>query len=448
MTHNTEQDYHSIEKNMNDAIERLSKMSPLTYESIRNKEAENLGVRVTELDKEVKKARFKLKSNDESKANDELESGIEPWSESVDTIALVREIKQIIGNYCVLPEGGRIAMCLWVLGTYCFDAFNLFPRMLITSPERGCGKSTALMLLHALSNRGLLVSNIKPAALFRSVELWSPSLMIDEADTFLNKDSELNGIINSGHTKGTAFTLRCNGDEHIPTKFSTWSPLAIAMINLPKSAPLIDRSITIKLKRKAKGIETKRMPPCLHTNLTVLRSKCQRWENDNIELLQDAFQGYRAPQIGSDRNQDNWASLLLIASIVDEGCLEEAKIAMAALELKDKDVQSDSNQLLEDVRDIFIAGGYVYLHSVDLVEKLVALEERPWSEFKNDRPITTAKLGRMLKSYGIHSKDIRVPHVTNQGAVKKGYRREDLEPIWVLYLDTDTSKTKAIIANP
>jgi len=77
-----------------------------------------------------------------------------------------------------MPEGGPEAVTLWIMHTYCHEAAFVSPLLGITSPERRCGKSTLQSLLTALVRRPLPASNISPAAVFRSIERWRPTLLI------------------------------------------------------------------------------------------------------------------------------------------------------------------------------------------------------------------------------------------------------------------------------
>src|SRR3954464_13802467 len=45
-------------------------------------------------------------------------------------------------------------------------------------------------------------------AVYRAIEEKQPTLLIDEADTFLQGNDELRGILNSGYTRKTAFVVR------------------------------------------------------------------------------------------------------------------------------------------------------------------------------------------------------------------------------------------------
>jgi hypothetical protein len=59
-----------------------------------------------------------------------------------------------------------------------------------------------------LVNRPVVAANISSPALFRVIEEVRPTLLIDEADTFLQGNDELRGILNSGYTRKTAYVVR------------------------------------------------------------------------------------------------------------------------------------------------------------------------------------------------------------------------------------------------
>jgi len=102
--------------------------------------------------------------------------------------------------------------------------------------------------------RFVVTSNTTAAALFRSIDQFKPTLLVDELDTFIQAKEELRGILNSGHTRATAHILRCVGHDHEPRPFSTWAPKALAMIGqLPET--LRDCVIVVRLKRKRPMIE-------------------------------------------------------------------------------------------------------------------------------------------------------------------------------------------------
>ena len=61
-----------------------------------------------------------------------------------------------------------------------------------------------LSLIAKLVKRALPSSNISGASIYRVIEECSPTLVIDEADAFLNNNEEARGIVDSGHTRDAA----------------------------------------------------------------------------------------------------------------------------------------------------------------------------------------------------------------------------------------------------
>jgi hypothetical protein len=176
--------------------------------------------------------------------------------------------------------------------------------LLVSSPEKRCGKTMLLETIKALCCRGLAASNISAAALFRGLEAWSPTLLIDEADTFLPGNDELRGILNSGHTKSTAYVIRTVGDDHEPKLFSTFAPIAIGMIKWPPDT-LLDRSIVIRLQRKLGTDPVTPLPLEAEHEYLPIRQKCRRWAEDNGDQLVGDRELTPA-DIGNDRARDNW----------------------------------------------------------------------------------------------------------------------------------------------
>lgn len=143
----------------------------------------------------------------------------EPWADPVGGGTLLNAIAATFSRYLVLPKQANVALALWVLHAYAFDAWFTSPFLAITSPAKRCGKTLLLIVLGALVPRRLFASNVTPAVLFRTIEKYRPVLLIDEADTFVRDNDELRGVLNSGHTRTTAVAIRAVGDDHDPRAF-------------------------------------------------------------------------------------------------------------------------------------------------------------------------------------------------------------------------------------
>jgi hypothetical protein len=85
--------------------------------------------------------------------------------------------------------------------------------------------------------------------------------------------------------------------------------------------------------------------------------------------------------------------------------------------------------LLADIRATFEERQQDRLSSAELVESLVALEGRPWAEWKGGKPITPNGLARLLAPFGIKPGTIR----TSAGT-PKGYHRPQFDDAFARYL--------------
>jgi hypothetical protein len=184
-----------------DEISRLAKLATLDYERQRKEAAERLDVRASVLDRLV--AARSAKSRDEGKQGRALSlPEPEPWPRSVNGPDLLDTLSASIRRHVVMRDHAADTAALWAVHTYLVDCFDTSPRLAITSPEKGCGKTTALDVLSRLVSRPLPTANASASAIFRIIELQRPTLLIDEADTFLPDNEELRGILNSGHRRG------------------------------------------------------------------------------------------------------------------------------------------------------------------------------------------------------------------------------------------------------
>ncbi len=262
--------------------------------------------------------------------------------------------------------------------------------------------------------------------MFRSIEDDRPTLLIDEADSFLKDNEELRGILNGGHTKAAAYVKRnveVNG-EHKPRRFSTWAPKAIATIRALADT-LEDRSIVIQLQRKPKSTKVERLRRRDNEEFAALRRQAARWAADNFSKLTDPDP--QIPDALNDRAADNWRPLIAIADLAGGMWPERARRAAYTLSGDTTDT-SPYVGLLADIRQAF--GDDEAMRSVDLVAALVKDPERPWAEWRRGKPLTQKQLGALLRPFGISSETVTIPGLNDA----KGYKRVRFEAAWASYL--------------
>jgi putative DNA primase/helicase len=259
-----------------DAVARLSLLHSLEYEQVREPEAQRLGVRVGVLDKEVSIAR-RTRQEDGGKAA--MFPTVVPWPDPVAGAALLNDLLATIQRFIVCERETAITASLWCTFTWLVDSAQVAPLAVITAPEKRCGKTQMLNLIGRLSRRPLVASNISPAAVFRVMEAHGPTLLLDEADSFLKENEELRGVINSGHTRQSAYVIRTVGDDHEPRQFSTWGAKAISGIG-HLAETIMDRAVILELRRKLPSESVQRLRHAEPGLFDRLASKLARYAED------------------------------------------------------------------------------------------------------------------------------------------------------------------------
>jgi hypothetical protein len=389
-------------------IKRLADLNPIQYERERKDAAERLGLRAAILDKLVEAER----PTDEGKQGHAV-SFPEPelWPEPVNGAALSDSIAEAIRRYVVLSDRSRDATALWILHSYLIDCFPVSPRLAVCSPTKQCGKTTLLDVLGRLVLKPLPTANVTASAIFRVVEAYRPTLLVDEADTFLRDNDELRGIINSGHRHGGS-VLRAVGDDYEPRAFSTYSPCAIALIGkLPDT--LHDRSVVVDLKRRLPSETISPFRTDRVGQLDALARQAARWCRDHADEVANADPSMPAGIY--NREADNWHPLLAIAEAAGGHWPERAR---QALEQSHKSAEDDSrlSPLLGDIKAIFAEKEKDRLGSADLIAALQAIEGRPWAEYgKNKKPISQNQVANLLKPVGVAPVVLREGKKTARG---------------------------------
>ncbi len=335
------------------------------------------------------------------------------WPEAVDGAVILTSLEQTLRRFVAVTQEQSALMALWTLFAHAHDAFEISPILAITSPDKGCGKSTALALLSALVPKPLTSANITPSAVFRVADTYQPTLLLDEADTFISDSEGLRGILNSGHMRSQAYVTRVTGDDHHVCMFSTWAPKAIALIGeLPPT--LADRSVTIRMRRRSHGEPIERLQLHRLGDMEDLRSMAARWAGDHVEDLR--FVDPPIPgAITRDRARDNWRPLLAVADLAGGEWPARARASALTLTATSGNDTSMGIALLEDLRALFLARGNAKVVSEDILGHLHAMEERPWPEWRDRGPLTARQLAGILHPFGITPSKWRQDEVTRRG---------------------------------
>ena len=410
-----------------EVIARLAALTPLEYESVRIEEAKLIGWRTAVLDAEVLKAQSVEAAEDANLPFPIVESHPEP----IDPAQLLDDISYMIRKYIVLDPEQADAAALWVALTWFILHMDLAPLAIINAPEKACGKTQLLTVIGYMSNRPLPASNASPSAIFRAVEKWSPTMLVDEADTFFKDNPELQGMFNAGYLRG-GYVLRseASGDSFEPRMFSVFSTKAIAGIALEKHLPdaTMSRGIVFNLRRKLPHESVSRLRHADRNSFGEITSKLARFAEDYAQRVKLARP--ELPESLGDRDQDNWEPLLAIAGCAGDVWIKRATDAALKLSNSGENALSTGSQLLADIKDYFMfLATDNKVCTVDLITALEKDVESPWATYNRGKPITPRQLSKLLAAYGIHSKTVRI-----RGGTPKGFDEAQFKDAFARYL--------------
>jgi putative DNA primase/helicase len=367
-----------------------------------------------------------------------------------DKFNLLDLLTAVIDQYVSVTPEQCLFIALWILHSYIFERrlFMHTPRLLVSSPVRGCGKTTLMLLLEALVANGDRSDNVTAASLYYAMDPFgpTPTFLLDEGDNLdLLRNQILRAVLNAGYTMSGTIKRYFGGRSH---RFEVFAPLALAAIDalniLP--LPLLRRCIVVEMQRRAREAK-----PLQRLNTQDLGFQQER------DMLRDRFNRWAAnfslnppeppiPPELSDSATDNWRVLLAIADDLGRG--SEARAA--ALKLSEHQKEDETILLLCDIRVVFDTFHLDRCWIEPLVEALLNMPDSQWLDWRGPRgdqqphKLTARELRSVLRNYGILAHTIWSRGSRHQrGASNKGYYRSDFENIWSRYCPSSAAGTQA-----
>jgi putative DNA primase/helicase len=407
---------------------RLATLPSLDYERVREAEAKRLKMRVSVLDREVDKQRPPPPEPTKKSGQALVVVDDELWQEKVDGAQLLDDYADLFQRHVILPKGAAETLALWTVNTFCFERFDIFPRLTVTSPAPRCGKTTLLDMLRMCTARAINTSSVTAAAMFRLIDAHKPTLLVDECDTFLPRNEDLRGIINNGHAR-SGIVVRTVGDDHEARAFSCYAPVVLAGIGkMPNT--IEERAIQLRLIRAMPNDHPARIDRITRQRAEKLRRKAARWTHDNSVALANIDPAM--PDYMNHREADNWRPLFALALLVrDEYWIKMVKWCARHL-IADAN-NDDALQLLAltHIRDFFETEKLDRARTSSVVASLIDRDDAPWSAIPpKDHELTTQRLSKLIGTFDIK---VRSPRDTD-GVKRKFYYLADFKDAFTRYL--------------
>ena len=445
----SEENYNSKHSSKTDSTEsEFNKKSEELHKLVKSLDACGFGVRINHLCKKFGVSREILKQI-RKEVVEEVKSGYdrrasllvedtEPSESAVTMAEALDLIYSTLKRYIIADEALLVRASLWIAHTYFVDELFVSPICLITSPQSNCGKSLLTTVMMEMCNRSFpITASITEAAMFRIIEECMPTIALDEADLNLQKNPALQGILNAGHMRSTAWTFRCDPNNSFVEKFKTFCPKIISGIRSTQIRDtLTNRSIILSMRRKRKNESCE----CFlyseaRQAFAQIRRKIKRASIDAIENGSfDLSETIKWPVWMDDgRARDNWNPLFHIALTAGQQWLDRA--IEASRDDEDTLAQIDyEKQLLTELLEIFEENEKDYFTTTELVDALLK-KDADWRYANNGQPINVRWLSMRLSSYGVKSTRTRL-----NGVQVRIYLTKDMRDAFVSYVKDDSSE--------
>lgn len=358
----------------------------------------------------------------------------------VDGAQLLNDVSEFAGKFFAFPTPHYVAaMTLWILHTWAVSAFYVTPRLVIDSPEPGCGKTRVLEVLVLLCRSAKLTLSATTASLYRRIAKAGdqpPTILQDEADAVFGSRApmaeDLRALFNAGYKRG-ATVDRCEGDaKNIRVQeFPVFAPVALAGLAGKMSKTVLDRAVVFHMRHRAPGEKVAEFRERdAATDAAVLRSQLDAWSASAFDALAAARPNM--PAGVEDRAAEVWEALLAVADVADpEGDWPERARAACRYFVLDAEEEELSLgvRLLRDIRRTFESRERMF--SVDIVTALTGDPEMEWADLWG-KPLDQARLAKELKRYGVRSHTIRIGNGRAKGYAVDG--EDGLAQAWERYL--------------
>jgi hypothetical protein len=307
---------------------------------------------------------------------------------------ILEDAVRFLRRFVVLSAAQVDAVALWIAHAHAVEAFDTTPYLALTSAEKRSGKSRLLEVLELLVRAPLSAVNRSDAVLFRVIAQTKPTLLLDEADAIFGgkrrEREELRGMLNAGWRRGAKAYRMGGANARKLEEFPVFCPKAFAGIGSYLPDTLADRAIIVRLERRTREEPVERFRRReVVPEAEQLRDRLVDWLEPQLDELRVARPDL--PDELDDRAWDYWEPLLALADLAGHHWPERAR--SAAVELSSGGAREDDSlslrlRLLTDVHEVFASAEAERFRTPELITELCKIEESPWGDWNNGKPIT------------------------------------------------------------
>lgn len=350
---------------------------------------------------------------------------------------LISKLEEYVTSYVALIDPAySLPIALWIIGTFCFESFDSYPYLVITSATKRSGKTRLKEMISFACANPLDFAAMTGATMFRAIEgKRKPTILFDEAEK-LNSEaaSTMRSVLNVGYRKGQKVPRALPGGNL--AYFDTYCPKAFVLIGDVYDT-LRDRSIVITMRR---GEPAKRFTfDAAMSEGEELRNEIKKAVKAQKEAITAAFQEHTGLPFLMDRDEEIWTSLFVLCGLFAPNRLTELtrtasdmsaeKTSEARryinLESEEDSAQKDEyrKRLLLDLHSLFVVGGFSTITSQDALKQLLEIPTAPWRKFKGEG-LTMNVMADMLSIFHVRPIIIQTGKGRKERKVARGYKAQ------------------------
>ncbi|SDM90943.1 Protein of unknown function [Lentzea albidocapillata subsp. violacea] len=360
------------------------------------------------------------------------------------------QVRDFVARFSVFPhEHCAPMLALWYAHTWVADAFYTTPRLILSSPEPGSGKTRVLEIAQHLTREAEMTAGGSAAALVRMVAAGPITILMDEVDAVFGVggtgNEDVRQMLNLGY-KRSAKIPKAKGDPatgFTVDRLPIFAPAALAGLVGRMPDTITTRAITIHLRKRR---HDERVEPYRESKVVrqaePVRDALSTWATSIGERLVEAEP--EMPHGVDDRPAEVWEPLLAIADLAGGHWPATARAACTHfVNASKKGASSLGVRLLADLRTLFMETGTDRMHTTEILTRLLSLEDAPWQDAWG-KPLDSRRLAKELSLYQVAP--LTVKH--NNGSNAKGYvtyptvrqvEQSGLADAWARYLPAPTT---------
>lgn len=351
--------------------------------------------------------------------------------------SLIARIEEYIAGYVSLADQNVfLPLALWIMGTFCFDTFDAYPYLVITSATKRSGKTRLSEIISFCCHNPQNLAAMTGPTMFRLIATGRPTIISDEAETLSSEAATtMRAVLNVGYRKGQAIPRTGAGGE--VEHFDTFCPKVFVLIGDVYDT-LRDRSIVVTMHRAEPARRFTR-----HAAIPEgesLRRDIDAAIKAKLTDLSAAFVDHGGLPFLFDRDEEIWTSLFCLCEVFAPDRIPDLqhvavdlateKTAEArrylALHRSETAAMRDEygERLLLDLYALCVSHGK-YIRTKDALDLLLATPTAPWRKYRG-KGLDATMMSSMLNRFNVAPVRIAIGPKADRTCFR-GYRQSDLE---------------------